>query len=179
MIYEIIVLIHVLSVIIAVGAVSVTDYLHLVSLKRKKLEQQLKIVYPRLSNLINMSLIAIIFTGLILVLMNPSLVSKPLFLLKMALVAIVSLNGLYLQKSVSPNLDRCIIEGTKYCSQGLLYSVAICGSVSVVTWFSIVILAFTKNFGYSLKQFVTAYLVVLAIAIVLSYSIERRARKWR
>ncbi len=178
MIYEIIVLIHVLAVIVAVGTVSVTDYLHLVSLKRKKLEKNLKIVYPRLSNMINSSLILIILTGIVLVLMNPSLVFKSLFVLKMVLVGVVSLNGLFLQKVVSPNLDKCII-GTKHCSSSLLYSVAISGSVSIVTWFSIIILAFTKNMGYTWKQFVCYYLAVLAIAIVVSYTVERKARKWR
>lgn len=178
MIYEIIVLIHVLFVIVAVGAVSVTDYLHLVSLKRKKLEKNLKIVYPRLSNMINSSLILIILSGIILVLMNPSLVQSSLFILKMTLVGVVSLNGLFLQRVVSPNLDKCII-GTKDCSSELLYSVAICGSISIVTWFAIVVLAFTKNFGYTWKQFVSYYLGVLFVAIIISYFVERKARKWR
>ena len=179
MIYETIIILHILAVIVAVGSVTVTDYLHLVSLKRRRLELQLKNIYPRLSNLINVSLIIIILTGVILFIMNSALAKSHLFLLKMALVAIVTINGIYLQRIVSPNLDLCILKGTKYCSSSVLYSTAISGSISIVTWYSIVILAFSKNFGYTINQFIISYAIILAIAITLSYMFEKRARSWR
>jgi hypothetical protein len=46
--YSVLVVFHVLAVIVAVGAVTVVDYLHLVGLRRKKLERQLTKIYPRL-----------------------------------------------------------------------------------------------------------------------------------
>ena len=141
----IITLLHVLSVIVAVGAVSVIDYLHLVGLRKKKLEKQLKEVYPNLSKLINISLIIIILTGLSLVIKNPSVLSSSLFKFKIVLVIIVSINGIFLQKKVSPNLDLCVIKGRKYCSSNVLYSSAISGCISIVSWYAIVILSLTKN----------------------------------
>lgn len=177
--YWIVVLIHVLAVIVAVGTVTVTDYLHLVSLKKRKLEKQLRDIYPRLSRMVNFSLGIIFLTGISLVAMNPSLLHKSLFLLKISLVVLVTINGFYLQKRVSPHLDLCVLKGTKYCSRKLFYSTAISGSFSVVTWYAIVILSLTKNVGYSLSQFILGYLVVLLTAILISVAIELRAQKWR
>lgn len=177
-IYMITTVVHVLAVIVAVGAVTVTDYLHLVGLRRKRLERQLKNIYPKLSNLINSALILIFISGGYLVYLNPVLWESPLFLTKLALVFIVSINGLILQRVISPNLDLCVMEGRKYCSPSVLYTSAISGSISIVTWYSIVILALTKSMGYTVSQFLISYLIVLVIAILLAIFIERRARIW-
>jgi hypothetical protein len=111
--------------------------------------------------------------------MNIELLSNSLFLLKIILVLVVTFNGIYLQKKVSPNLDMCVLEGTKYCSPGVLYSSAIAGSISIVTWYSIVVLSLTKTFGYSVSQFLTAYGIVLFSVALTAVHFERKARKWR
>jgi hypothetical protein len=178
-VYSILVVIHVLAVIAAVGTVSVIDYLHLVSLRRKKLEKQLVSIYPRLSRMVNYSLALIYLTGISLVYLNKELLSSSLFLTKIFLVLIVTINGIYLQRKVSPHLDLCVLKGTKYCSSGVLYSSAIGGSLSIVTWYSIVILSMTKNLGYNFLQFLIAYFSVLLIVIFVAIHFERKARKWR
>jgi uncharacterized membrane protein (UPF0136 family) len=177
--YSVIVLFHVLAVIVAVGAVTVIDYLHLIGLRKKKLEKQLKNIYPNLSRLINISLAVIYLTGIFLVIKNPALLGSSLFLTKMALVVLVTVNGIYLQKSVSPHLDLCVLKGTKYCSSKVLYSSAISGGISIVTWYSIVILAFTKNFGYTTKSFLMTYFIILILVVLVALHFERKARKWR
>ena len=176
--YSIVVVLHILAVIVAAGAVTVTDYLHLVGLRKKKLEKQLNRIYPKLSDLISFSLIIIILTGGYLVYLNPSLLSNPLFLIKVSLVFLVSINGIFLQRKVSPSLDLCVIKGRKYCSQSVLYSSAISGSFSIVTWYSIIIISLTKTYGYNAVQFISAYLIILFVAILLALYFERRARKW-
>jgi hypothetical protein len=177
--YPFFIVVHIISVIVAVGGATIVDYLHLVGLKRKSLEKGLVKIYPHISNMINISLIAIYLSGAVLVFQNISILSSPLFKIKLLLVIIVTLNGIYLQKSVSPHLDKCIIHGTKYCTSYVLNSSAISGSISIVTWYSIVILSLTKNLGYTYIQFIYSYIAVLVIAIVTSYSIELRARNWR
>lgn len=177
--YEVVVLFHVLAVIVAVGAVSVTDYLHLVGLRRKKLEKQLKDVYPNVSRMIHFALMVIILTGILLVMQKPSLLESTHFILKMCLVVVVTVNGIFLQKVIAPNLDLCVLKGTKYCSQNLLYTSAISGSLSVVSWYAIVVLAFTKSLGYTPLQFIFVYAIVLVIAILTAVYFERKARRWR
>jgi len=177
-IYLITTVIHILFVIVAVGSVTVTDYLHLIGLRKKRLERQLKNIYPKLSDLINLALIMIFITGGYLIYLNPVLWASSLFLTKLALVFVVTINGLILQKIISPNLDLCVMKGRKYCSPKVLYTSAISGSISIVTWYSIVVLALTKRIGYTVNQFLISYLIVLVIAIIFAIILERKARKW-
>jgi len=176
--YSIFVIIHVLAVIVAVGAVTVVDYLHLVGLRKKKLEKQLKNIYPSLSRLVSAALAVIYLTGIYLVYNNRILLESSLFLTKVALVVIVTINGIYLQNKVAPNLDLCVLKGRKYCSSSVLYSSAISGSISIVTWYAIVILALTKTFGYTHLEFLTSYMIILILVIITALHSERKARKW-
>jgi hypothetical protein len=178
-IYPIALVFHIIGVVIAVGSATIVDYLHLVGLRRANLEKGLVRIYPHISRLINISLVIIYLSGIALLIQKPELITSPLFLTKLILVIIVTVNGFYLQRAVSPQLDKCVIKGNKYCTTNVLYSSAISGSISIVTWYSILILSLTKNLGYTLTHFILAYVIVLALAITTSFSIERKARKWR
>ena len=177
--YTITVLIHVLASVVAVGAVSVIDYLHLVGLRKTRLEKKLFSAYIPISKLVHYAFIVIILSGIILVISKPELLESPIFILKIALVLIVAVNGFILRKKVFPHLSLCVNRGTKYCSSDVLYSSVIAGSVSVVTWYSILILALTKNTGYTYVQFLIGYLVALGVVMLTAYLFEKKARKWR
>lgn len=177
--YFVFLVVHILAGMVAVGSATLVDYLHLVGLRRKTLERGLVSIYPLVSRLINVALVFIYVSGIGLVYLNPSLLGSSLFLTKVALVLIVTVNGIYLQRAVSPHLDRCVLHGTKYCTSEVLVSSSVSGSISIVTWYSVVILSLTKTAGYSASQFIIGYLLVLAFAILTSYSLERRSRLWR
>jgi hypothetical protein len=177
--YSIFVVIHIISATVAVGSATIADYLHLVGLRKRSLERKLADIYPYVSRAINLSLAVIYLTGIVLVTLNPSLLKSSIFITKIVLVLIVTINGIYLQKSVSPHLDKCVLKGTKYCTPNVLYSSAISGSISIVTWYSILILSLTKNLGYALTQFLAAYITVLIATILIAYTVEKHSRKWR
>lgn len=177
--YPVILILHILSVMVAVGSATLVDYLHVVGLRKKKLEKGLVKIYPSVSKLINLSLLTIYLTGIILVYQNSTILSNPLFITKFFLVLIVTINGIYLQKSVSPYLDKCVIKGTKYCTPYVLKSSAVAGSISIVTWYAIVILSLSKTMAYSTKSFIISYATILFIATTSAYFIERKARNWR
>jgi len=170
---------HIIGVIIAVGSATLVDYLHLVALRKKRLEKGLVAMYPLISKMINGALVLLYITGIALLAQKPELLASNLFRVKMVLVAIVTINGLYLQKIVSPHLDKCVIKGTKYCTKKVLNSSAISGSISIVTWYSLVILSLTKTIGYSAIFVIKTYAITLAIAMLIAYFIESNARKWR
>ena len=170
---------HIIGVIIAVGSATIVDYLHLIGLRKSKLEKGLVKVYPHISKMINGALALIFLTGLLLVLQKPELLYSTLFRIKVFLAVLVGINGIYLQKRVSPELDKCIIKGNKFCTPKVLNSSAIAGSISIVTWYSLLILSMTKNLGYSPSNFIITYILTLSGTIIIAYGIERRARKWR
>ncbi len=179
MIYEVNLVSHVLSVVIAAGAVGVIDYLHIVGLRKKKLEKSAIKIYPAISKLINLAFFAIILTGVALVVQKPEMLSNQLFRVKIALVILVGLNGIYLQRKVGPSLEVCAIKGNKYCFKNVLYYSAIAGTFSAVTWFAILLLSLTKNLGYNWKQFLMAYVIILIIGIFFGIGMEKKARAWR
>ncbi len=170
---------HIIAVMLAIGAASITDYLHVIGLRKKQLEKRFASVYPYLSKFIFTALFFIYVTGIILVMFSPALLRSPLFLTKLGLVLIVTGNGLFLQHMVAPRLDLCVLKGTKYCTQGVLYSSAIGGGISIITWYAILVLALTKDIGYSIGQFLGVYALTLAAAVTIIVRIEQKAREWR
>ncbi|MBM3231825.1 hypothetical protein FJZ21_00400 [Candidatus Pacearchaeota archaeon] len=81
-VFLITVIFHIIAAMVAVGSATLVDYLHIVGLRKKKLERTLVSIYPLIGNLINISLVAIYLTGILLVLQNKALLSSPLFITK-------------------------------------------------------------------------------------------------
>jgi hypothetical protein len=176
LIYTLVLIIHIIASCVAVGTVIAIDYLHLMGLRRHSLEKKMIVVYPHLSKIINISLITIIISGIILVINNPPLLSNTLFQLKMSLVAIVTVNGLILQFFVSPHIDK-LIKLDKPFPINWLYLTAICGAISIVSWLSILILAFTKKTGYSWHEFLPFYLFAIVCVFSVAQFLEKHAHR--
>lgn len=178
-VYTVTLIAHVLAVMVAVGSATLVDYLHLVSFRRKNLERGLVKIYPLVSRMINTALVLIYVSGILLVLQRPELLASSVFRLKIFLVLTVTINGIYLQRVVTPQLDRCVLKGTKYCLEHVLTSSAVSGSLSIVTWYSLVVLSLSKHLGYSWQTFLGGYFVVLLVVMGIAYTIEKKARRWR
>ncbi len=170
---------HILFAVIGVGSVTIVDYFHLIGLRSKRLEKRLVFIYPFLSRMIIGALGGMFITGVLLVANKPELLSSSLFQLKMALFLVIVVNGFFLHKHVSPNLTKCIENGKKYCTQKILWVSAISGTISIVTWYSVFILALTKSYGYTLSNFLYAYITALAFVFLITLLTEKSARKWR
>lgn len=174
--YMIIVLLHIITVLVGVGTVTVIDYLHLVGLKSRRLERKLTSIYPILSRLIFAALAGIFATGSVLVANNPGLLKSPLFQLKLILIGVILLNAFALHKRVWPALDKCIKKGLKLCPPKVLREAAFCGSLSIVSWYAVLILSLSKTYGYTVMQFIVGYLIALAAVFLFSLFIEKKLR---
>lgn len=171
--YVIVLVLHILASCVAVGAVAVTDYLHLVGLKRHKIEKKVLFVYPFLSQVINIALGMIILTGILLVINRPELLYKSLFQLKMAMVVVVTINGIILQRVIAPHMERLVAHDLPF-SDKMLLQCSLCGAISVVSWFSILILALTKTTGYTWNQFLPFYLIAIVVVFTVAQFFERK-----
>ena len=167
--------IHIISVMIAVGTVTVTDYLHILGLRNPKLERQTLFVFPHLSNLIRLALLAIYITGTMMVLARPEILSSPLFWVKLTLVGIVTVNGFILHHVIFPRIEKGIKK--KQYSTQLIRIAAFGGSLSVISWYGIVVLALTKNVGYTPLTFILFYILAAAIAYIVAVHIETQKIK--
>ena len=174
MIYTITLITHIIAVMIAVGTVTVTDYIHLLGLRNPKIERKSLFVFPHLSNIILLSLITIYTTGIIMTLHNPTLLTNPLFQTKITLVILVTINGYILHKHIFPKIEHHI--KTKQYNPTLTRLAALGGSISIVTWYSIVILSITKTTQYTPTQFIIPYTTALINTFILATIIETKTR---
>ena len=177
--YIIVLMFHIISSMIAVGAVTITDYFHLSGLKNRKLERKLFSVYPLLTKIIIYTIIIFTLSGILLVINNPQIIERGLFKLKMVLVVIVIINGIFLNKKVSPDFEKCALDGKKYCKKETLLYSSIAGAISIVTWYSILIIAFTKKYGYSVPQFLKYYALALIIVFFIALYIQNKSKPWK
>jgi hypothetical protein len=166
---------HIIAVMIAVGTVTVTDYLHILGLRDPILERRTLVVFPHLSNLIRISLAIIYVTGAIMVILNPTILTSLLFWTKLLLVLIVTVNGFVLHHKVFPQIEHGIKNN--HYPPTLLKIAAFGGSLSVVSWYGIVILAMTKEIGYEPLMFFLLYIIGVAVAYMVAIHIEQKQRK--
>jgi hypothetical protein len=138
---------------IAVGAVSVTDYLHIIGLKSKIREKKLMFVYPHLARMIQLACVGIFLSGISLIYFRPELLQSELFQFKMVLFGIVLLNGVFLHKKVYPWMVAAVNDKKVHFTSEVLFISSWSGAVSVVTWYSILILAIIKPLAFTVNQF--------------------------
>lgn len=105
---------------------------------------------------------------------KPQVLGNPLFLVKTGLVLVVTINGFILHKYIFPEVQKEVKK--KHLSTIAMQSAAFFGSLSVVSWYSIVILATTKNLGYSVSGFLLTYFLALIIAYLSAIRIEAKRR---
>ena len=168
--------IHVIAVMVAVGTVTVTDYLHIIGLNSRRLEKKTLFVFPHLSRLIVIALTIIYATGIGMVIAKPEILQSSLFWVKIFLVLLVTINGFILHNKIFPKIEKRIKEN-KSNNLSLIKQAAFFGSLSIVSWYGIVVLAMTKNSGYTPLQFIIAYFIILIIAYFIAVYIEKRRRK--
>jgi hypothetical protein len=169
---------HIIAVMIAVGAVTVTDYFHLIGLRKKSLEKRMLFIYPKLGNMILFSTAFIVLTGLILLINKPEVLNNPLVQLKLILFGVVLINGFVLHTHVYPHVIKCVLNEKGACPLHVLWISSISGSISVVTWYGILILALTKGFEYSVQDYIMYYLFALILVFLVAFYNEEKARIW-
>lgn len=170
-----ILVLHIMAVMVAVGTVTVTDYLHILGIRDPKLERRSLSIFPYLSRLIVMSLFFIYITGTLLVINKPELLMSPLFLTKIALVVVVTINGFILHHWIFPDVEKRSRTG-KY-SKAQIKKAAFFGSLSVVTWYAIVTLSITKTEGYGVIDFLIVYFAFWFCAYLFAVYIETARKK--
>lgn len=173
LIRDIALVVHIIGVVIAIGAATATDFLHLRGLLNRKFEKKIVDIFPVLSQIIFIGLGIIILAGGVLLYYNPSLLRLPIFQLKFVLVGIVIVNGIILGKYIGPMVKKDILnDHPKENFKKVSIISSIFGSISVVTWYSILILALTYGYGYSVPSFLLVYFGALILVFLTSMAME-------
>ena len=153
-----ILVVHVTAAVVGVVAATITDYWYI--LRNQKIEQRR--YFFHVSNLLYAALFLIYLTGILLIIAKPEVLHSPPFLVNMGLVFLITINGFILHYRIYPKLQYRI---------NLMKQAIFSGSLSVVSWYAIIILASTKNLGYNLLHFAIAYVIVLLAMYFIALSI--------
>jgi uncharacterized membrane protein len=180
LIHEILVIIHIIGAILGIGGTSVVDFLHLRGLKNRKFERRVITIYPAISSLILMGVFILVASGTLLVLTHPEeYLTSPLFRLKMFLVLIIIVNGYFLSKKIFPKIMDRVHEKENYPEKRrLVILTSLLGSISIVTWYFVFVLAMTKYHDYSYTKALLVYVSFVILVFLISLFTERSSNSF-
>jgi hypothetical protein len=165
------VILHVLSVIVGMGAALVSDILFNFFIKDKKIQHHENKTLFVLSNIVWASLFFIVLSGLMLFLSNPvKYIDSTKFLVKITIVGVIIINGYLFWRVIHPALRKINFTDTNIHHKYVrLRKMAFAlGAVSVISWLSAFILGMLKNIYISYWQAIIGYIVVCLCGVLAS-----------
>ncbi|MFY9462098.1 MAG: vitamin K epoxide reductase family protein [Candidatus Sungiibacteriota bacterium] len=176
--HDLIVIGHFLGVALGLGGATITDIFFFKFLKDFRISEQEAGVMHTLSQIIWFALAILVLTGIGLYLPEAEELNQSAkFLVKMIVVAVIIINGAFLNLLVAPKLVK-ISFGEKHKHQPgeLHYERKIAfafGAVSMVSWYSAFILGILRKIPFDFSSLLLMYLLFLGGAIVASQFTER------
>lgn len=174
-----IIIIHALAAAVGVGTATITDIFFFKFLRDYKISESEKNLLDTLSNVIWFALGIIILTGIGLYLpASERLAESSKFLTKVVAVAVVTINGVFLNLVVSPkmlemdfsNSEMSQKSGTRFMRR---LSFAL-GGISISSWYIIFVLGSLKSIPVPFKTAVILYGLVLCFAVVATQLLDRK-----
>lgn len=166
------VIIHVLAVVLGMGAALVTDILSFKFGFNKHLSKFEVATVRFLSQVVTAALVLIVLTGATTFLSNPEGYSQSVkFLTKMTVVGVLVINGYLLHRYVFTHIGdpRILTSPRARTLRKLGFAL---GAISVVSWVSALSLGILLHISVSYDLAIAIYGFVLIGAIVLSQVIE-------
>lgn len=168
---------HLLGMVFGAGGTFILDLLIFHFLWNYKINKQEAVIMHLISQLIIIGLIFIIISGITLYLTDQqTYLSSSRFLMKMTAVFALTVNGLVLNFSVMPEIEKLSMEAeNQKKNQSLKRRAFGVGAVSMISWLTAFLFAMIKDLDQSsyLSMFIP-YLILLAIGISLSQIMKSR-----
>ncbi|MDJ0972705.1 MAG: hypothetical protein QNJ06_22650 [Kiloniellales bacterium] len=169
-------LLHLLGLVLGVGTATLLDLFIARSLRSGRFSKEQFEFIRFASSFVFAGILLLWISGLSFLLYyyfeSPTGLENPKVWAKISIVAILSLNGLYIHKQVLPELKRnagfSIFHGTSKAKRSMML---VSGAVSVVSWYAPLVIGTAKelNFTVSAPAILIAYGVALALAILGSH----------
>lgn len=166
---------HVLAAVCAMGAAFSADILFHFFAADRKLSPHEARVLSILSRVVWYGLLAVIVTGTALFLSDPArYLASTKFLVKMTIMAILVINGAMLDRYVRVHLlsERFFTARREAFARKIAF---VCGTVSAVSWVSILALGVIDGVNSSYASVLGLYAGILGTLIIASLIFERFA----
>lgn len=171
------VIIHVLSVIVGMGAALISDILFNIYIHNKKIEKNENQTLQILSDIVWVSLCFIVASGIALFLSDPMTYGYSVkFLVKMTIVGVIIINGYLFWHLIHPSLEKINFTDTnihhKYVKLRKLSFVL--GAVSLFSWLSAFVLGMLGNISLTYLEAIAGYILICFGGILFSQVVEYR-----
>lgn len=167
-------ILHVLAVVLGMGAALISDLLFNFYTIDKTLDHKEARTLEFLSSVVWVSLVFIILSGVGLFFSDPAkYLASDKFISKMSIMAVLLANGLFLSKFVSPHFrDKGLL---KLKSARTLRQIAfVSGAISISSWFIVCILGMLKSIPVHFTQFLLGYFAFIAVASLVALAVEKK-----
>jgi hypothetical protein len=135
---------HVAGLVIAIGAVVVTDMLTLVAKLRPKAMKLVVFFSPFLSMLVWAGFLILAISGMLLVEQTRGYVTNPIFQQKMIFVGVVFVNGLVLNERIVPKFEEFVEQGIYEPPQRFKMIAGVSATVSMLGWWATMYIAYFR-----------------------------------
>ena len=174
----VILIFHLIAAAIGLGAATITDIFFFKFLKDLKISEQESDILGTLSQVIWFALALIILTGIGLYLPESErLLDSSKFLIKMIVVAVILVNGAFLNLLVSPKLVHISFGESHEHQSGELHKLRklafALGAISITSWYSAFILGTLRQLPFSFLELLGVYVALVIIAVAGSQIMER------
>jgi hypothetical protein len=165
---------HVLSVVVGMGAALGSDILFNFFAKDKKLDKTEVMTISTLSRIVWIGLFGIIISGVAIFFSDVARYSESSkFLAKMSIVAVLTVNGFFLSQFLwSSVISKGFFVFKKY--HHLRQLAFILGTISVVSWVFSCVLGVLDRVGFSYSEIMSVYGLILVCGFVTSLFIEKK-----
>lgn len=179
--YELALVFHLLGVVFGLGGATVSDVLFLKSIKDERITPKEKSFLEGASLVIWLGIAILLFSGAVMYWMNWDVLSQqPRSQAHVSIVAIIILNGLFLNFFISPKLLFWSEEKEKRPEAVFSYRkirrfAFVSGAISLTSWYSALFLGFARRFifpPFSYGEIMGGYFLILLLAILTALLIE-------
>ncbi len=168
------IVVHVLSVVLGMGAALVSDILFNFFSKDKKLNETEISTLSILKNIVFYGLILIVLSGGVIFLSDvEKYASSEKFLAKMSILLVLLVNGYILNKYVWPRMLREEFF-TSVAERNTRRVAFACGAVSVISWVAVCTLGVLNRLAMSYQFIIASYLAIIAFGVFVALIIERK-----
>lgn len=174
------ILIHAIAAAIGLGTVFTTDYLIMKFLRDGRISEERARTLHHLSEVIWIAIVLLVSSGIYLAVTKAGILHSSKFLLKLAVVGIVIVNGVVLNLFLTPRLHKIAFKegaGLANDEPDRIRKIALfAGATSAFSWVLAFILGKFKAIPLSFAEALGYYLgILVVIAIVASLSKKKRA----
>ena len=169
---------HILGAGVGLGSATISDVLFFKFLRDFKISEWEADILGTLSRVIWVSLAILVISGAGLYLPDSALLNEsPKFLAKMIIVAVIIVNGAFLNLWITPRLVKISFGGRHEHEAGELHYARrlafALGAISVISWYSAFILGSLRESPAGFSLILGGYFLLIAGGVVASQIMER------